>query len=142
MAKKKIGVFGSSFVVLGALLMAVLFFGIPEFRSTSETIADEADGAENEAMGNAEEPEATQSAPAGSDSSATTETAKLLPGKETTLRQPIKRKTASGEFVVLFEAGETLEVVALQGSRIYLRTPEGETIGIPVGATDWEDQKD
>jgi hypothetical protein len=143
MTKTKKGLFGIAFVLIGALLLAGLFLAGPKSQPTAEQETVDPEGDTNVASAReVEEPTAAQSTPTESDPPAASETAELFPGKETTLRQQIRRKTASGEYVVLFEAGEKLEVVALQGSRIYLRTPEGETIGIPLEATDWTTQED
>jgi len=143
MAKTKKGLFGIVFVIFGALLLAVMFIADRDSQPTAkqETSLPEVDNNPTTAR-EAEEPEAAHTSSADVDPPPVLEAATLLSGKETTLRQPIRKKTKSGEYVVLFEAGDILEVVALQGSRIYLRTPEGETIGIPVEATDWATRED
>jgi len=137
MAMTSKGKFGIALAIFGALLLAVLFFANPGFLSSPEPPAAEAAVDKDGSILKAEETAATQSAPVNGYSSAEPESVGLSPRKETTLLQRVTRKTASGERIVVLEAGDTVEVVTLRGSRIYLRTPEGETIGIPVEATDW-----
>ena len=143
MAKTKKGLFGIAFVIVGVLLLAVIFNADRNSQPTAnqEAIVPEVDDNATTPP-EVEEPAPAHSASADVAPPVVSEAATLQPGKVTTLRQPIRKKTKSGEYVVLFEAGDILEVVALQGSRIYLRTPEGETIGIPVEATDWATRED
>jgi hypothetical protein len=143
MAKTKKGLLGIVFVISGALLLAVYFLADRNSQPASkqETIVPDVEDTPTTAP-EVKEPAAAHSASTDVDPLSASETATLLAGKVTTLRQPIRKKTRSGEYVVLFEAGDQLEVVALQGTRIYLRTPEGETIGIPVEATDWITRED
>ena len=141
MARTRKGKLGIPLAIFGALLLAFLFIAGPRFWSTAEP-ADKADEDMEASVPEVEEPAVSQSAPVAGESSAEQEAAGPPPFKKTTLLQRVSRKTPSGEMVVVLEAGDKVDVVAVRGTRIYVRTPVGETIGIPVTATDWVIQED
>ena len=142
MARTRKGVFGTALVILGGLLLAVMFFIGSKSRSVIEPPADKAEMGKSDSVGKVEKPAATQPAPVDGDPTPEPEIPGRPPLKETTLLKQVTRKSESGERIVVLEVGETVEVVTVQGSRIYVRTPEGETIGIPVTATDWTTHED
>jgi hypothetical protein len=146
MARTRTGKFGIPLAIFGALLLAFLFIAGPKFRSAPapapEPTADKADEDKRGVVPKVEEPAVSQSAPVADESSAEPEAVGPPPLKKTTLLQRVSRKTPSGEVVVVLETGDKVDVVAVQGTRIYVRTPVGETIGIPVTVTDWVIQED
>lgn len=137
MARTRKGKFGIPLVIFGAVLLAFLFIAGPKFRSAPEPTADKSDEDRGGSVPRVEEPAVSQSAPEAGESSTEPEPVGPPLLKRTTLLQKVSRKTESGEVVVVLEAGDQVDVVAVRGTRIYVRTPVGETIGIPVGATDW-----
>jgi hypothetical protein len=139
MVKTRKGKFGIPLAIFGALLLAFWFIAGPKFRSAPEPTADEDTG---DSVPKVEEPAVSQSAPVAGEPPAEPEAVGPPPLKTTTLLQRVSRKTESGEVVVVLEAGDKVDVVAVRGTRIYVRTPVGETIGIPVTATDWVIQED
>lgn len=139
MARTRKGKFEIPLAIFCTVLLVFLLIAGLKFRSAPEPTADKDMEA---SVPEAQEPSVGQSAPVAGESSAEPEAVGPPPLKKTTLLQRVSRKAPSGEVVVVLEAGDEVVVVAVRGTRIYVRTPVGETIGIPVTATDWVIQED
>ena len=142
MVRTRKGKFVIALAIFGALLLAVWFVARSEFWAGSEPTVNEIKMDKSGLVHESDESAATLPADVDGASPTEQETVGPPPLKKTTLLQRVSRRKDSGEVVIVLEAGDEVEVVALRGTRIYVRIPIGETIGIPVEATDWVIQED